>query len=138
MKKKIDLAVELSEEDKLALEAEAKAEIESELLEEKKQAFKEAARKRIQQQAMFQEGKDEDGDYAESITLELAPMQHSICIDGKHYLHGKTYRLPRKVIQVIKDQQYQGWRQEEARTKEKATSLFARQKVLGSNGLRHA
>ncbi len=39
------------------------------------------------------------------------------------YYHGRTYTKSRKVIQVLKDQQDRGWRQEAARRGERAENL---------------
>lgn len=129
------ISVELTEEEKLRLEEEARQEVEEEAREEKKRVFKEAARSRMKRRQLFSEGKDDDGDDLEEVTLDLAPMQSDIRLDGKSYYHGRKYKVKKSIAAVLRDQMYRGWDQEAARTKEKPDALRNKQKYLGSRGM---
>lgn len=134
------LAAELSEQQKIEIEAEARAEIEAELLADKKKAFKEGAKRRYKAQTAFRDGKNENGESSSTITLDLSPAQHFICLDGARYYHGQTYTLPLPKVQAINDMAYRGWKEESARLGEDMHAFYGRRKmniVLGPQGLRH-
>lgn len=128
--------VELTEEEKLALEQEVREELAAEARERMAEQFRTAARNRLLREQMFQEGKNVAGEEVETIHLELAPVQHFIKLDNRCYYHGKTYTVSRAVAQVLKEAQFRGWEQEAARLKEKPDVVFNKQKVLGKDGLR--
>lgn len=134
------LAVELTEQEKIEIEAEAREEIAAELRADKKKAFKDAAKRRLKVQSSFRDGKNESGETTSTITLDLAPAQHFICMDGTRYYHGQTYTLPLAKVQAINDMAFRGWKEESARLGEDMNAFYGRRKlnsVLGPQGLRH-
>lgn len=134
------LNVQLSEKEKLAIEAEARADLEKELKAEQKKIFKDAVKRRLKAERQFTNGTSEPGDGSLTITLDLAPAQHFICLDGARYYHGKTYTLPINKVQSINDMAFRGWKEESARLGEDMNAFYGRRKmqtVLGPQGLRH-
>lgn len=132
------VAVELTEEEKLSIEAEARKEVAAELKADKKKAFKDAAKRRLKVQSSFRDGKNESGDVVETITLDLAPAQHFICMDGTRYYHGQKYTLPLAKVQAINDMAFRGWKEESARLGEDMAAFYGRRKMnlaLGPRGL---
>ncbi len=129
---------DLTESEKLALEKEARTEVAKEAKEKKKQAFKDAAKDRMKAQALFRDGKDHTGADVETITLDLAPAQHFICLDGTKYYHGRTYSLSQNVMAVVKDIAYRGWKEESARLGEDTNAFYGRQKKNSMVGGRYA
>lgn len=130
---------ELTEGEKLKIEAEARAEVTKEMKAAKVKEFKEAAKRRLKMQALFSDGKDEHGEGTESITLNLSPVQPHVCLDGKRYYHGRTYTVSRGVMQVLKDQMFRGWKEESARLGEDMNAFYGRQKMnaaIGPQGMR--
>lgn len=141
-KKKLPLAegpmsAELTEKEKLALEAEARAEVLKDLKAAAKLEFKEAAKRRIQAEQMFSSGKDDSGEDLDTIKLDLASYPRYIILDGTVYHSGRSYTKKRSVIAVLKDQMSRGWRQEAARLGEKTEMVMQRQKTLTHNGLQY-
>lgn len=134
------LSTDLTEKEKLEIEAEARKEIAAEAKALKRKEFKNSAKKRMQQQAAFRDGKDDAGDDLETITLNLAPVQPNICLDGTRYYHGRSYTKSKAVIAVLKDQMFRGWKEESARLGEDMNAFYGRQKMnmaVGPQGTRH-
>lgn len=130
-----EIEVELSEKEKLKLEAEARREVAEAIKAAKAKEFKAAAKKRIQSEAMFRNGKDDGGEDLDTVELTLASHPKFIILDGAVYHSGKKYSKKRSVIAVLKDQMDRGWRQEAARLGEKTEWVEQKQKLLTRNGL---
>lgn len=105
---RVSESVELTEAEKLAIEAEAKAEVAKELKAEKRKEFKAAAKQRLKKQVLFQHGKDEEGDDTELVLIQLASHMPFIRLDNNVYYHGRAYRLSQKTAASIKEQMYRG------------------------------
>jgi len=137
------LSMELTEEEMLQLEEEAKLEAAAEIRAQKKKAFKEAAIKKHKTTALFSAGKDDKGADLETITLNLSPAQPYISLDGVLYYNGKTYTKSVGVIQTLKDIAGRGWKEEDIRLGENSNvyngrrSMESRGAVLGSSGVRY-
>jgi hypothetical protein len=101
-------SVELTEAEKLAIEAEARAEVTKELKAEKRKEFKAAAKQRLKKQTLFQHGKDEEGEDLELVLVQLAPHMPFIRLDNNVFYHGRAYRLSTKTAACIKEQMYRG------------------------------
>jgi hypothetical protein len=52
-------------------------------------------------------------------TINLAPNADHIRLNGTVYQHGTTYRFTKDVLDVIRDQEWQGWKQEAVRKGER-------------------
>lgn len=102
------LAADLTEEEKIQVEAEARAEVAKELKAEKIKSLKAAKKAELKKNAFFQQGKDEVGEDTELVLITLAPHTSCLTIDGKKYYPNKAYRLGRKLAAVVKDQMYRG------------------------------
>lgn len=100
---------ELSEQEKLALEAEATKEVAKELKEKKKKEFKDNLKAALKKQAMFKVGQNEEGDDLVDITIDLAPHAPNIKLDGKIYYHGVKYRFTPKTAAVINETCHRTW-----------------------------
>lgn len=46
------------------------------------------------------------------VTIDLAPYSDRLAIDGVPYLHGKTYRVPRRVYNTIAEMLQRSWQHE--------------------------
>lgn len=130
-----DISPELTEKEKLQLEAEAREEVAKAIRLSKMKEFKAAAKKRLQAEAMFRHGKDDKGDDLDTVDLNLASYPKYIMLDGVMYYSGKRYTKSRKVIQVLKDVMDRGWRQEAARLGERTEWVEQKQKLLSRQGL---
>jgi hypothetical protein len=74
----------------------------------------------------------------QDITLDLAPHQPYIMLDGKSFYHGVTYEEPELVVQTLLDIMARGWEHENeihGRPRRSDQGRRARNLVLGS---RHA
>lgn len=130
-----DITVELTEEEKIKLEAEARMEVAKAIKAAKMKDFKNAAKKRLQTEAMFRHGKDDSGEDLATVDLVLASYPKCIILDGVIYHSGKRYTKRRSVIQVLQEQMDRGWRQEAARMGEKTEWVEQKQKLLTRGGL---
>lgn len=131
-----DIDCELTEAEKRKLEADTKKEVAKAIKLAKMKEFKAAAKSRIQKEAMFKEGKDDDGDDLVEVTLTMASYPKWIMLDGKRY-HSrlKPYKVKAAIAAVLLDQMDRGWRQEEARRGEKVEFQPTRPSITlrGSN-----
>lgn len=130
-----DITVELTEDEKIKLEAEARMEVAKALKAAKMKEFKNAAKKRLQEEAMFRNGKDDSGEDLATIDLVLASYPKYITLDGARYYSGRKYTKRKAVIAVLQDQMDRGWRQEAARMGERTEWVEQKQKLLTRNGL---
>lgn len=130
-----DISVELTEAEKTKLEAEAKREVAAAIKIAKMKDFKNAAKKRLQAEAMFRNGKDDSGEDLDTVELNLASYPKWITLDGTRYYSGMKYKKRKGVIAVLKDQMDRGWRQEAARLGEKTEWVEQKQKLLSRSGL---
>lgn len=130
-----DISVELTEAEKTKLEAEAKREVAAAIKAAKMKDFKSAAKKRLQAEAMFRNGKDDSGEDLDTVELNLASYPKWVTLDGTRYYSGRKYTKRKGVIAVLKDQMDRGWRQEAARLGEKTEWVEQKQKILSRNGL---
>ncbi len=130
-----DIQIELTEKEKLALEAEARREVAADIKASKKKEFKAAAKKRLQAEAMFKSGKDDKGEDLDTVELQLASWPKYIILDGTVYHSGRKYTKRKAVIAVLKDQMDRGWRQEAARLGERTDWVAQKQMVLSRGGL---
>ncbi len=127
------LSADLTEQEKIELEAEARAEVALAMKKSKMKAFKAAAKKRLQAEAMFSEGKDETGKDLVVVDLQMASHPKWIMLDGKRFHSGRSYRVRKEVASVLLDQMDRGWRQEEARLGEKKEFFRDTRKTLGAD-----
>lgn len=130
-----EISLELTEEEKIKLEAEARTEVAQSMKLAKMKQFKAAAKKRLQTEAMFRHGKDDKGQDLDTVDLNLASYPKFIMLDGVMYYSGRRYTKSRAVVQVLKDQMDRGWRQEAARLGEKTEWVEQKQKLLSRQGL---
>jgi len=130
-----EIGVELTEAEKKKLEAEAKKEVAVAIKAAKMKDFKSAAKKKLQAEAMFRNGKDDSGEDNDTIELNLASYPKWVTLDGVRYYSGRKYKKRKAVIAVLKDQMDRGWRQEAARLGEKTEWVAEKQKLLSRNGL---
>lgn len=136
----VPVSFELTESEKIEIEAEARADVEKELKAQKRKEFKDAAKRRLKAQSLVRDGVDETGESVATIFLDLAPAQHFISLDGSRYYHGRTYTLPIGKIQAINDMAYRGHKEESARLGEDMNAFYGRQKMkafIGPSGLRY-
>jgi hypothetical protein len=130
-----EIQVELTEKEKLKLEAEARQEVAAAIKAAKMKEFKNAAKKRLQAETMFRNGKDDGGEDLDTVDLVLASHPKFIILDGAVYHSGRKYTKKRSVVAVLKDQMDRGWRQEAARLGERTDWVEQKQKLLTRNGL---
>lgn len=130
-----EITVELTEDEKVKLEAEARMEVAKALKAAKMKDFKAAAKKRLQAEAMFRNGKDDSGEDLATIELHMASYPKWITLDGVRYYSGRKYTKRKSVIAVLQDQMDRGWRQEAARMGERTEWVEQKQKLLSRNGL---
>ena len=128
-------SIELTEKEKLELEAEAKAEVLAAMKESKKKAFKAAAKKRAKAEHLFRSGQDETGEDVEEVKLELASHPKYIMLDGSVYHSGRTYKKKAATARVLRDIMFRGWQQEAARAGENISLAEQKRKVFGNAGL---
>lgn len=110
-----DYSGELTEEDKLKLEKQARREVAEAIKKSKAEAFKEAAKNRILLEKARQDGKDDKGEDLVTVDLHLASYPPQIVLDGKVYYSGKKYKVNRGKAQVLLELMYRGWEAEERR-----------------------
>jgi hypothetical protein len=65
-----------------------------------------------------------------TITLDLAPFQPNIVVNGHPYWHGQTYTVPRHVAASLQETQYRGWEYENREIDGKSMSTFYAKKHL--------
>ena len=90
----------LTEEDKTRLRAEAQAKIDERAKLAAEQAYLESQVEELERSRypeIFEEKID--------ITIDLALCAQDISINGKKYMHGATYTVPRSVYQTLKEQE---------------------------------
>ena len=100
--------IELTDEEKLLIAAEAAAEVAQDLKAEKIKEYKAAEKQKLKKQTLFQYGKDEEGEDTEYVLVMLASHMPCIMLDGKKYYSGRGYRLGVKTAAVIKEQMFRG------------------------------
>lgn len=131
-----EIHVELSEAEKIKLEAEAKKEVMAAIKAAKMKDFKAAAKKRLQAEVMFKAGKDDSGEDLDTVDLLLASHPKYIMLDGTVYHSGRKYTKKKSVVAVLKEQMDRGWRQESARRGEKVEDLMPIRYGVGA-GMRY-
>lgn len=104
----LELIGELSEKEKLEIEKEAKSEIAKEAKAEKRKEFKAAAKQRLKKKALFQAGKDDEGNDTQPILIQLPNFQDEIRLDGKRYLNGRVYHLNPGTAAVVNEIMFRG------------------------------
>lgn len=82
-----------------------------EVLAEKKAEAKKALVAQFKQEEIERLNPDEA---MRTITLDLAPHQETISLDGTIYFHGSTYTVPKSVFDVMLEVQSRGWDHEES------------------------
>lgn len=100
--------VELTAEEKLAIEAEVDAEISKELKADKRREYKASVKQKRKKQVLFQHGKDEAGEDTELVFVNLAPHMPFIRLDNNIYYPGRAYRLSKAKAAVVKEQIFRG------------------------------
>lgn len=100
--------IELTDEEKALIAAEAAMEVAQDLKAEKIKEFKAAEKQKLKKQTLFQYGKDEEGEDTEYVLVMLASHMPCIMLDGKKYYSGRGYRLGVKTAAVIKEQMFRG------------------------------
>jgi len=101
-------AVELSDAERAEISAQAAEELASEMRADARLEFKKAEKQRLKKKAMFQAGKDDEGDDLESILITLAPHMPFIKLDNNVYYPNRMYRLNKKTAAVVKEQMFRG------------------------------
>lgn len=120
---------ELTEKEKLELEAEAAVEVAKELKAANRKAFKDAAKQRLKKQKLFQAGKDETGDDTQLILVNLGPCAGYVRLDNEVYHHGRAYRLGKGKAQVLLDQMHRTWLHENEIQGKNMNEFYGRQKA---------
>jgi hypothetical protein len=103
-----DAGIDLTEEEKAEIRADAKKEVARELKAEKIKAFKADEKQRLKKQVLFQHGKDETGENPELVFVQLAPHMPYIRLDNNVYYPNRAYRLSPAKAAVVKEQMYRG------------------------------
>lgn len=130
-----NFSVDLTEEEKVKLEAEARAEVLKHMKLSESKRFKAAAKARIQAEMLFRTAKDASGQGVVTVDLLLASHPKYIMLDGAVYHSGKKHTVSRPVAAVLLDQMHRGWEQEYARLSSDERGNLRRQRnfVLKQN-----
>lgn len=102
------ISMELTADEKLAIDAEVEAEIAKELKAEKRKEYKAAKKQALKKQVLFRHGKDEEGEDTELVLITLASHMPYIRLDGEIYYPNRAYRLGKNKAAVIKEQMFRG------------------------------
>ena len=70
-----------------------------------------------------------------TITLDLAPHQETISLDGTIYFHGSTYTVPKSTYDVMLEVQSRGWDHEESLAKSENAGRRQRRPKLDLNNM---
>lgn len=101
-------AVDLTDAERTEISAQAAQELAEEMKADARLEFKKAEKARMKKKALFQAGKDDEGDDLESILIQLAPHMPFIKLDNNVYYPNRMYRLNRKTAAVVKEQMFRG------------------------------
>lgn len=101
--------IELSEQEKSSLEAEATKEVAKELKDKKKKEFKDSLKAELKKKTLFKAGQSEEGEDLVEIAIDLAPHAPNIKLDGKVYYHGVKYKFTPKTASVINEICHRTW-----------------------------
>lgn len=121
--------LELTEEEKELIAAEAASEVAQDLKADKIKEYKAAEKQRLKKQTLFKQGKDEEGIDTEYVLVTLAQHMPFIALDGVKYYSGRGYRLGVNKAAVIKEQMYRGYLHEHELSGKDMNAFFGRRQM---------
>ena len=106
MKSRLDISVELTDEEKESLKAEAKRQLQVELKKKLKAAYLEELLRehRIQD--------DPDSNTYESVLIDVAGHADGIRLDGKFYQHGTSFKFNAHQARTVREIMARTWEHE--------------------------
>ena len=122
----------LSEEEMIAIKAEAETEVESEYKAKVAAEFKESIKADLKKKKLFSPAEDAAGDDLITITIDLATHSTKVSLDGREYYHGQTYRVKPETAAVLREQMFRGDLHDAEIHGLDINSYFGRQRFAGS------
>jgi hypothetical protein len=97
-----------TDEELLAMKAEAEAEHKAEQKELAAKALKEKVKEDLRRKDIVANGGDDSADELEEIYIDLASHSNSIVLDGITYFHGVRYQVTKERASSLRDIMYRG------------------------------